>query len=67
MGVARSTYGREERCIESYGVEPEGKIDQLEDPGVVGKMVLKWIIRKWDVGTWTGSSWFRIGTGCGHL
>jgi len=25
MGVARSTYGREERCIQSYGGEPEGK------------------------------------------
>ena len=22
---------------------------------------------KWDVGVWTGSSWFRIGTGSGHL
>jgi len=22
---------------------------------------------KWDVGVWTGSSWFRIGTGGGHL
>jgi hypothetical protein len=22
---------------------------------------------KWDVGTWTGSIWLRIGTGDGHL
>jgi hypothetical protein len=22
---------------------------------------------KWDVGIWTGSIWFRIGTGGGHL
>jgi len=25
------------------------------------------IFRKGDVGIWTGSSWFRIGTGGGHL
>jgi hypothetical protein len=36
--------------------------DQLEDPGVDGSIILKRIFRKWDVGTWTGSSWLRIGT-----
>jgi len=25
------------------------------------------IFRKWDVRTWTGSIWLRIGTGGGHL
>jgi hypothetical protein len=25
------------------------------------------IFRKWDLGVWTGSSWFRIGAGGGHL
>jgi len=32
-----------------------------------GKIILRWIFRKWDVGVWTGSSWLRIGTGGGHL
>ena len=40
---------------------------QLEDPGVDGTIVLRWIFRKWGVGVWTGSSWLRIGTGGGHL
>jgi len=39
----------------------------LEDSGVDGRIILRWIFRKWDVGVWTGSSWFRIGTDGGHL
>jgi len=41
--------------------------DHLEDPGVDGRIILRWIFRKWNVGTWTGSIWLRIGTGGGHL
>jgi len=39
----------------------------LEEPGVDGKIILRRIFRKWDVGVWTGSSRLRIGTGGGHL
>jgi len=46
--------------------KPEGRY-RLEDPGINGRIVLRWIFRKWDVGVWTGSNWFRIGTGGGHL
>jgi hypothetical protein len=31
--------------------------DHLGDPGVDGRIILRWILRKWDVGAWTGSSW----------
>jgi len=41
--------------------------DHLEEPGVDGRIMLRWIFRKWDVGVWTGSSWLRIGTVSGHL
>jgi hypothetical protein len=37
------------------------------DPDVDGKIILRWIFRKWGVGVWTGSSWLRIGTVGGHL
>jgi hypothetical protein len=36
--------------------------NHLEDPGVDGRIILIWIIiRKWDGGAWTGSSWLRMG------
>jgi hypothetical protein len=41
--------------------------DHLEDTGVDGSIILKWIFRKWDLRIWTGSIWLRIGTGGGHL
>jgi hypothetical protein len=30
--------------------KPEGK-NHLEDPGVDGRIILRWIFRKWDVGS----------------
>jgi len=33
---------------------------RLGDPGVDGRIILRWIFGKWFVGVWTGSSWFRI-------
>jgi hypothetical protein len=29
--------------------------DQLEDPSVDGRIILRWIFRKWVVGAWAGS------------
>ena len=38
-----------------------------ETKDVDGRIILRWIFRKWDVGVWTGSSWHRMGTGGGHF
>jgi hypothetical protein len=46
--------------------KPEGN-DKLGDPDEDGKMIVRSVFRKWDVGLWTGSGWFRIGTGGGQL
>ena len=41
--------------------------NHLEDPGLDGSIIVRWIFRKWDVGVWTGLFWIRIWTGSGHL
>jgi hypothetical protein len=46
--------------------KPEER-DHLEDPGVEGGITLRWKFRNWNVGTWNGSIWLRIGAGVGHL
>jgi hypothetical protein len=28
--------------------------DNLKDPGIDGRIILRWIFRKWDVRVWTG-------------
>jgi len=41
--------------------------DRWGDPDADGKIILRWIFRKWEGVVRTGRSWLRIGTGGGHL
>jgi len=35
----------------------------MEDVGVDGKIIIKWILKKWEKETWTGLLWLSIRTG----
>jgi hypothetical protein len=41
--------------------------DHWGNPGVDGRITLRWIFRKWDVGVRTRLGSLRIETGGGHL
>ena len=46
--------------------KPEGK-NHWGDQDVDGRIILRWILRKWEGVVGTGWSWLRIGTGGGRL
>jgi hypothetical protein len=50
--------GRGETCTGFCG-KTGGKVGHWGHSGVDGRIILRWIFRKWDVGVWTGLSWFR--------
>ena len=41
--------------------------DHVKDIDVDGRIILKWIVQKWDWEAWTALIWLRIVTGGGHL
>jgi hypothetical protein len=47
IGRECSMFGGEERCIQGFLGEPEGR-RLLENPGVDWRIILKWIFEKWD-------------------
>ena len=58
---------REKRGVYRVLVWKRERTNHLGDLSAEEKIILRWIFRKWDLGVWTGSSWFRIGTGGGLL
>ena len=50
-----------------FGLGNVRERDHLGNPVVDGRIILRWIFRKWEEVVRTGWSWLRIGTGGGHL
>jgi hypothetical protein len=67
VGRACSAYGGGEGHVQGFGGGNLRERDHWEDPGIDGRIILRWIFRKCDVGVWTGWSWLRIGTVGGQL
>jgi len=67
MGRTCSAYGGKGEAYTGLWWGNLRERDHLGDLGVDGRIILRWIFRKRDVGIWTGSSWLWIGAGGGHL
>ena len=56
----KSVWGRREAYTGFWWGDLRVRV-QSGDPGVDGRIILRWIFRKWDVAQWTRSSGLRIG------
>jgi hypothetical protein len=56
MGGACSADGGGERRVIGFWWGILMERDRWEEPGVDGRIILGWILRKWDIGVWTGSN-----------
>jgi hypothetical protein len=67
MDRACSRYGGERKVAYMVLVRKHREVNHSEDADVDGRIILKCIFEKWDVGAWTGSIWLSIGEGGGLL
>jgi hypothetical protein len=58
--------GRREMCA-GFWWGNMGERDYFKDQGIDGRIILRCIFRKWDVGPRTGLIWLKMGTGSRHL
>jgi len=56
MGGPCGTYGGGERRVHGFGRGSLRERDKWGDINTDGRIILRWIFRKWDVDVWTGSN-----------
>jgi len=61
MGGARSTHGRDKKCIHSFG-QIKWREEHSEGLCVDRRIILEWILGKQCGKVWTVCMWLRIGT-----
>jgi hypothetical protein len=67
MNLYRLIRGGGQVCSTVFGWGSLSERDHWGDPDVDGRIILRWIFRKWDGVVGTGWSGLRIGTGGGHF
>ena len=67
MGGACGTYGGRERYARGFWWGNLRERDHWGGQDVDGRIILRWILRKFEGVVGTGWSWLRIGTGGGRL
>jgi hypothetical protein len=55
MGEVCSTYGMEDKCLQTFGYRTL-EIGYLEDPVGYGRTILKWILKRYGI----GGFWLRF-------
>jgi hypothetical protein len=67
MGGACSSDRGGKRCVQVFGGGNLRERDHWGDPDEDGRIMLRWIFRKWDMWLWTGLGLLRIETVGGLL